>query len=139
MTHESDIKKLYLEVNKAEVVKEIDLPDTLAPDLKSHIDGACELLARDFPEMHKPSERCRPPHVHRDTLRNKLFLSPAIHRVSTAEHLYELITKVNGKLSAKPAGFWPERVRAKPLQKAKQHGLFLGLNDCAWIEMLGQP
>ena len=71
VSSEAEIKKLYLEVNKGEVVKEIDLPDTLAPDLKSYIDGAVDKLTRSFPAMHKPSERCRPPHVHRDTLRNR--------------------------------------------------------------------
>ena len=57
-----------LDVNKGESVKEIDLPDQLAPDLKAHIDGACAALFKAFPEMHKPSERCRPPHIHRDTV-----------------------------------------------------------------------
>ena len=31
---------------------------------------------------------------------------------------------------------WPERVRGKPLDKARAHGLFLGLNDYAWLDML---
>ena len=32
----------------------------------------------------------------------------------------------------------PSRVRDKPLKKAKQHGLFLGLDEYAWLDLLGQ-
>lgn len=70
---ESEVKTLFLQLNKAEIVKEIDLPDTIAPTKKKVIDEAVDTLRGRYPGMFKPSERCRPPHVHRDTLRNKLF------------------------------------------------------------------
>jgi hypothetical protein len=258
VAHEADIKKLYLEVNKAEAVKEIDLPDALAPALKAHIDGACEMvrrrptaarravahrrsararahgrvwtalrrvarltaaarrthaathpqLCKAYSEMHKPSERCRPPHLHRDTLRNKLFLSHAAQQSRSAQQLYAMIMRVNETLRARPTNAWhaprraltqptvtrrhhahtnprtsfdmhvrprtaacchiarhaarctdarrcsecgvrtygaaawrhrPERVRQKPLEKARAHGLYLGLDDYGWIDLLGQP
>ena len=135
---ESDIKRLYLEVNKGESVKEIDLPDQLAPERKLVIDGACALLQKAYPEMHKPSDRCRPPHVHRDTLRNKLFHTPAAHQAGTAEELHRMLLRVNDRLRGRPYGQWPSRVRDKPLKKAKQHGLFLGLDEYAWLDLLGQ-
>ena len=40
------------QVNKAESVKEIDLPDAIAPLKKSYIDDACGQLERRYPEMY---------------------------------------------------------------------------------------
>ena len=48
VTHERQIKDLYLEVNKGESVKEIDLPDAIAPKRKSIIDDACERLQQMY-------------------------------------------------------------------------------------------
>ena len=96
------------QVNKAEVVKEIDLPDQLAPALKQTIDGACEQLHAAYPQMHKPSERCRPPHLHRDPLRNKLYLTQAVHKATTPTELYAMIARVNTALAKRPASQWPE-------------------------------
>lgn len=132
---EREIKELYLEVNKAESVKEIDLPDAIAPQKKAHIDTAVERLRGNFPEMFKPSERCRPPHLHRDTLRNKLFHHAATTEVTNADGLYARFEQVNQRLAARPLTQWPERLR-KPLEKATAHGLFLGLDDYAWLDWL---
>lgn len=134
---EQDVKRLYLEVNKGEVVKEIDLPDQLAPELKSFIDEAVATLLRRWPEMFKPSERCRPPHLHRDTLRNKLFQAHATHGATSAEALVAAVSRVNEALKARPISTWPERLRGKPMQKAKAHGCFLGLAEYSWLDMLG--
>lgn len=140
VSSEADCKRLYLEVNKAESVKEIDLPDQLAPELKAHIDGACELLHKRFPSMHKPSERCRPPHLHRDTLRNKLFQAGAARGAESPEQLLAMIMRVNEALKARLTSSWPERLRGKgkALEKAKAQGLFLGLDNYAWLDLLGE-
>lgn len=137
VAHESAIKALYLEVNKGESVKEIDLPDTLAPELKAHIDGACSQLQARYPDMFKPSERCRPPHLHRDTLRNKLFQTSATQAVGSATELLTMLRRVNEQLRRRPRGAWPERL-SKALDKAALHGLYLGLDDYAWLDMLGK-
>ena len=42
---EREVKELYLEYNKGENVREIDLPDAVAPDLKKFIDHAVDALA----------------------------------------------------------------------------------------------
>ena len=109
----------------------------LAPSLKAYIDGACERLVKAYPEMHKPSERCRPPHVHKDTLRNKLFTTACVHHARSADELYAMLMRVNEQLRVQPTSSWPDRVRGKPLQKARQHGLFFGLSDFGWLDMLG--
>ena len=49
-----------------------------------------------------------------------------------------MLLRVNDRLRGRPYGQWPSRVRDKPLKKAKQHGLFLGLDEYAWLDLLGQ-
>ena len=67
VSSEAEAKALYLEVNKGESVKEIDLPDAIAPERKGHIDWASEALRARYSDMFKPSERCRVPHMHNST------------------------------------------------------------------------
>ncbi len=132
---EEEVKALYLEVNKAESVKEIDLPDTIAPDHKRHIDAACRLLQEMYPRMHKPSERCKPPHVHRDTLRTRLMDHRATRGVADGAELLSMILAVNEKLKERPPGSWPDRL-TKAVEKARRYGFYLGLNDFAWLDLL---
>ena len=82
--------------------------------------------------------RCRDVQVHRDTLRNKLFTTHAAQQSTSAEQLHRMIMNVNDRLKARPTGAWAERVRGKPLEKARAHEFFLGLDEYAWLEMLGQ-
>ena len=135
VSSERQIKELYLEVNKAESVKEIDLPDAIAPTRKAHIDGACARLRAAYPGLFKPSERCKPPHLHLDTLRDRLFHCPALEHVGSAEELYTRLLALNRRLQARPAASWPERLR-KPLEKATAHGCCLGLEDFSWLDSL---
>ena len=69
---EGEAKALYLEVNKGESVKEIDLPDAIAPERKGHIDWASEALRARYPDMFKPSERCRVPQIGRASCRERV-------------------------------------------------------------------
>lgn len=129
------MKRLFLEANKGENVKEVDLPDAVAPERKKVIDGVVKRLAQMFPEMFKPSERCRPPHLHRDTLRNKLFHHPMTEQMETEEELLALILKVNKRLENRPQSQWADRLQ-RPLEKAKANGCFLGLCDYAWLDQM---
>ena len=135
VSHEHMINELYLEVNKCEVVKEIDLPDAIAPLKKGIIDEATERLRLAHASMFKASERCRPPHVHRDTLRNRLSHHPSVELMTSADELYHCLTAVNRQLASRPARYWPQRL-AKSLEKATANGFYLGLNDYAWLDEL---
>lgn len=130
-----DINALYLEVNKAESVKEIDLPDAIAPAKKGVIDEAVDNLRRTNADMFRPSERCRPPHIHFDTLRNRLFQHPATESVGTAAELLKQLQTINAHLAARPRSEWPSRLH-KSLEKAQAHGFWLGLGDYAWLDQL---
>ena len=67
---------------------------------------------------------------------HRLFLTSAVHQARSADELYSMLMRVNEELKAKPSGDWAERVQGKALEKARDHGLFLGLNDYAWVDML---
>ena len=129
VSSEAEAKALYLEVNKGESVKEIDLPDAIAPERKGHIDWASEALRTRFSDMFKPSERCRVPHMHKDTLRNKLFHHPTTERVGSGQELLQMLLKVNASLGSRPKGSWPAKVQPSAIEKAKQHKFFLGLDS----------
>ena len=105
--------------------------------MKAHIDGAVQSLLKLWPSMFKPSERCRPPHLHRDTLRNKLFQTAATHNVGATEELVAMVLRVNEQLKSRADSSWPDRLRAKPLEKAKANDCFLGLSEYTWLDMLG--
>ena len=129
------VKQLYLAVNKAESVQEIDLPDAIAPARKKFIDQTVETLARRWPQMFKPSSRCRPPHIHKDTLRNKLFIHAATERIESAAELTEMILELNSRLGLLPKKHWPPRVH-KAIDKAKANHYFLGLDEFNWLDHL---
>ena len=132
---EREVKELYLEYNKGENVREIDLPDAVAPDLKKFIDHAVDALANRFGVMFKPSERCRPPHVHRDTLRNALYHARVAERVESGAQLLELLLAANERLAGRPKKSWPAKLGAA-YEKAKREKFYLGLDSLAWVETL---
>ena len=137
VSSEAEAKALYLEVNKGESVKEIDLPDAIAPERKGHIDWASEALRARFSEMFKPSERCRVPHMHKDTLRNKLFHHPTTERVGSGQELLDMLLKLNASLGSRPKTSWPAKVQPSAIEKAKQHAFFLGLDsEYGWLDAL---
>ena len=130
VTSELEIKQWFLLINKAESVQEIDLPDQLAPDIKTWINGAVDRLEVMFPEMFKPSIKCKVPHVNRDKLRNLIFQEGLVREsgVQSAEQLLELLLEKNRELSL--SRDWPPKHRGKNmLQKAKRNNFFLGMTD----------
>jgi len=48
-----------------------------------------------------------------------------------------MLLRANERLRRRPRGAWPERV-SKALEKATLQGLYLGLDDYAWLDMLGK-
>lgn len=116
-------------------MQEIDLPDMIAPARKTHINQAVESLVSRWPQMFKPSCRCRPPHLHKDTLRNKLFMHASTERVESGGELVEMVLQLNDKLAKLPKSHWVPRVH-KALEKAKANHCFLGLDEYLWLDHL---
>ena len=130
--HAQDI---FLEINKAEPVKLIDLPGYASEaDRKAITDGAMRLKDK-FPEMFKESEKCRAPHVNIDNLRDHLFSADVVkrHGLKSGAAVEKWMMEQNKVLAAKYAKE-DERVKVndKVLAKADKFQFYLGM-DPSWL------
>jgi hypothetical protein len=128
-------RDLFLEVNKAEPVKLVDLPGVAkAADRKVINEGADRLMEK-YPDMFSPSQRCRAPHLNIDNLRDALFASNALqrHSIKTPKALEQWMLGQNELLATK---FQAEEnrklVSASALKKAEKFDFYLGL-DSSWL------
>uniref|UniRef100_A0A7S3PE18 Uncharacterized protein n=1 Tax=Aplanochytrium stocchinoi TaxID=215587 RepID=A0A7S3PE18_9STRA len=131
---QEDVKRWFLEINKAEMVQEIDLPDKIAPENRRIIDEVCDSLRSAYPEIITTNNRCRPPNLCIDRFRNRLFQEGVLEKCSilTEKDLYFLIMKVNDSFSERKHNQWPPTVH-RNLKKAKRCKFFLGLTD-EWLD-----
>lgn len=138
--HNDDVKELFLELNKAERVQEIDLPDAIAPFDKQIINSAVMALNRKYEQMFKASKQCRKPHVNRDILRNEIHKNKIIARynVGNASEMIELLERINlyvgSVVLCRKEG--NEKLRslnvsctARAKSKATKYMFYLGLTD----------
>ena len=110
------------------------------------IDAVAESFGARYPEMFKPSQRCRPPHLNLDVFRDDLFQSrliPLLGLRSLAQ-LEAYLQRANEQLSQRSEEQWRvvlagEGGRAgggkatdQALRKAREHGFFLGMTK-AWM------
>ena len=82
MDEATHAQEIFLEVNKAEPVKLVDLPGVAKASHRSIINEGAKRLSERFPEMFSSSQRCRAPHMNIDNLRDALFASNVIDRHS---------------------------------------------------------
>lgn len=136
--HWTAAKGLFLQLNSAESIPEIDLPEALAPDHKTAIDTAVASLTSEFPACFSSSSRCRPPHLHAPTLRNDLLRTGIVKRkrLSSAALLDEL-RAANAFSSTVAASDLPMASRGRALRKAKAHNFYLGLTR-VWLDRLSR-
>lgn len=128
-------KDLFVEVNKAEPVKLVDMPGVAKASDRKAISTAAERLKDRFPEMFKASQRCRAPHMNVDNLRDSLFAANIIdrHGLRSAKALEAWMMEQNQVLKEKysdPA-YSVDKVSNAALEKAKKFDFFLGL-DATW-------
>ena len=132
---DSQVKDIFLEVNKAEPVKLVDLPGVAKAKDRKIINEVAERLKEKYPQMFSESQRCRIPHLNVDNLRDALFASKIIekHSLKTSKALEDWILERNGMLESE---FQKEEnqklVTANALKKANKFGFFLGL-DSSWL------
>ena len=127
---------LFTEINKAEPVQLVDLPDKADAAEKQILEDAAQVLALDFPTMFKPSTRCRAPHINVDVLRDKCFRANVVERyeIQSAAELVAWLRARNDECAAKDEAFWlakrgrrSEQATRNALTKAKSHSMYLGL------------
>jgi len=148
VTSEEQVAELFLEINSAEPVRLVDMPgEGVTEDARAVLDRGTEALAAAYPDMFKASQRCRPPHLNTDVLRDELFQSQflARHGVDSAAALEKALLLANERLSRLGDAEWAALLEreggkgaskaktfAPALKKAREHGLFLGLSK-GWM------
>ena len=137
-THARDI---FTEINKAEPVKLVDMPGIAKKSDRRTIDEAASKLVESSPAMFKPSQRCRPPHLNVDNLRDALFASDVLRRrdLRSARALLGWMEEKNRELKrrfkdgeGKDGGDGTMQLSKTALAKANKHNFYLGL-DSSWL------
>uniref|UniRef100_A0A7S2J097 Uncharacterized protein n=1 Tax=Haptolina brevifila TaxID=156173 RepID=A0A7S2J097_9EUKA len=142
--NEQGKKDLFTEINRAEPVLLVDLPDGGASaDDNVILTEAAEALSERYPTMFKPSHSCRSPHVNVDVLRAELHRVGILsrHQLTTSEQLVQWLETTNAELGAQPDAAWArtggrsksDAAQTKALGKARDHNFFLGLS-WEWLD-----
>lgn len=137
--NDSYAQEIFLEVNKAEPVKLVDLPGVAKSSHRNIINAGASRLQEQFPSLFSESQRCRPPHLNIDNLRDALFASNVLdrHSLKSAKALETWIMGQNDLLATKLAASStggegpPPGVSASAWSKAVEFGFYLGL-DSSW-------
>jgi hypothetical protein len=128
-------QEIFLEVNKAEPVKLVDLPGVAKASHRNVINEGANRLQERFSDMFRPSQRCRPPHLNIDNLRDALFASNVIerHTLKTPKALEEWMMGQNEILATKFRSEEAKKhVSESALKKAIKFDFYLGL-DSMWL------
>jgi hypothetical protein len=127
-------KELFTEINRAEPVKLVDMPGVLNDSSRQILNDAAASLRDQYPAMFKSSQRCRPPHLNIDNLREALFVAAVLdrHAIPNATALLDWMKSANDRLKVE---YQQEAVRnkvpEKVMEKADANQFYLGL-DATW-------
>lgn len=133
--YENYAQDIFTEINKAEPIKLVDMPGVASKTDRKVITEGAARLQDAFPEMFKPSQRCRAPHLNIDNLRDALFASDIIkrHNLKSPKALHDWMMEQNDLLRTQ---FEQEehasKVSKAALQKANKFDFYLGL-DLSWL------
>lgn len=144
--------ELFTEINKAEPVKLVDMPGHASDMDRQIINEGVTQLQKSFSGMFKESQRCRPPHLNIDNLRDALFTAEILktHSIKSSEGLIKWILGRNNEMKRKyrrtlmdleenKAGDEKKlkvgggrKINKTAVQKAFKFDFFLGL-DNTWL------
>lgn len=139
----SEVKELFMEINRAQPVKLVDLPDEARPDFKMMVNGATETLRQKYEDMFKASTNCKIPHVNIDNLRDDIYQHGVSerHGIKTAEELVAWLEKANATLGQKSDKDWNRLYKGRNMDvveravaKARKSKFYLGL-DRTWLSL----
>ena len=135
-SNENLAEEIFLEINKAEPVKLIDMPGVANAKDRNVITEAVDRLRNQYPEMFSSSQRCRAPNVNVDNMRNNLFGADIMkrHNLTTGKQLHDWMMEQNAALGKKyenneEAQGW---INEKAWKKASRNGFYLGL-ESTWL------
>ena len=127
---------LFLEINKSEPIKLVDMPGVAKSKDRKIITEAVDQLYDLYPNMFSPSQRCRIPNVNVDNMRNNLFGANVMttHKLTTSKKLLGWMLEQNELLAKKYEG--DEEIQSavspKAWKKANTNGFYLGL-ESSWL------
>jgi hypothetical protein len=130
---EAHAQDIFLEINKAEPIKLVDMPGIAKVGDRKILLDATESLYEKYPDMFSASQKCRPPHLNRDNLRDALFAANVIarHEIKSSKQLEEWILQQNELLVAQFAAD-PKTAAHVPktaLDKSHKFRFYLGVNS----------
>ncbi|KAL3934358.1 MAG: hypothetical protein SGBAC_009907 [Bacillariaceae sp.] len=123
-------QEFFSEVNKAQPVRLLDLPGMAKASHLKMINGAAKYFKETYPDMFSESQRCRPPHLNEDNLRDAIFAADIIdrHSLKSIKQLQDWIMSQNETMQSKMQDEEAQqKVNAKALEKATRFGFYLGL------------
>ena len=133
---EKHVQDLFLEINKAEPVKLVDMPGVAKAKDRKIITEAVDELYDLYPSMFSPSQRCRIPNVNVDNMRNNLFGANVMkkHKLTTSKKLLGWLVEQNKVLQEKYENDEEARgaVSPKAWKKASTNQFYLGL-ESRWL------
>ena len=128
---------MFLEINKAEPVKLVDMPGVASARENKIVTQAVSRLEGQFPEMFSSSQKCRVPNVNVDNLRNNIFGASVMkrHRLRSGKQLFDWLLVQNAALGAtyelEPGR--REAISEKAWEnKASENSFYLGL-ESSWL------
>jgi len=127
---------LFLEINKAEPIKLIDMPGVAKSKDRKVITEAVDSMYELYPNMFSPSQRCRAPNVNVDNMRNNLFGASVMtkHNLTTTKKLVDWLLEQNEVLARKYEEDLEVQASVSPnaWKKASSNGFYLGL-ESKWL------
>jgi hypothetical protein len=132
---DSHAKDIFTEINKAEPVKLVDMPGVATRTDRRIINEAASTISEMYPDMFKPSQRCRAPHLNIDNLRDNIFAAEIIkkHNIKNEKGLVKWMMSQNEALGQQiEKEGTSKKINATALKKAKKFEFYLGL-DMAWL------
>ena len=135
-----EISELFTDINKAEPVKDVDLPGMVSDFERETLQRVVAALQTSFPDMFKESTRCRKPHLNGDNLRDAIYTHGVMERNghNDEEALLAWILTKNDKLGQIDDQDWIKRnptsvAFEKAVSKARANSFWLGLDD-GWLD-----
>ena len=127
---------VFLEINKSEPVKLVDLPG-VAPTIDGAvITKAVDLLRNQYPEMFSPSQKCYVPNVNEDNFRNNIFGANILnrHKLKSSKELLDWLVVKNAALGEKYENNEKNRmlISKRAWKKTSANRFYLGL-ESSWL------
>lgn len=129
-------EQVFLEINKSEPVKLVDMPGVAPTIDRAVITEAVDLLRNRYPNMFSPSQNCYLPNVNEDNLRNNIFGANVLnrHKLRSSQELLEWLLLQNDALEFKYQHNEENRmlVSKRAWKKTSENSFYLGL-ESSWL------